>query len=86
MRLHHEIAALPADERVAVRRRARAELEAELSCRADAVVDDETLAEPLEDFRRDQPRHRVERVTRRKGNDDAYRLGRVLLRVQRRRK
>jgi hypothetical protein len=43
VRLHHQIAALSADDGVAIWRGARAELETELPGSAGAVIDDDVL-------------------------------------------
>jgi len=85
VRQHHHVAALHAGDGVAVGGRSRDVVEAKHAARARPVLDDHLLPEALAHLRRDEARHDVGGIPWRKGNDDAHRLGRVALRVRKRR-
>ena len=55
MRLHHKIAALPADDGIAVRRGARTKVQAQLACGAGAVINNNVLTETHAKRGRNQP-------------------------------
>src|SRR5450830_703451 len=75
--LNNKIAALPADERVAVWSGTRTKLESELAGCTGAIVDDHILSEALGHLRPDQPRYDINRIAGRERNDDPYRLRRI---------
>ena len=78
----HHIAALPAAYGVAVGRRFRNHLQAELSAGAGPVVDGELLAEFFTGFVADQPRQHVARIAGARRNDDADGSVGIVLRLR----
>jgi hypothetical protein len=79
-RQHRERRRRSFDERVAVRRRARAELGADEPTAARPVVDDDRSAERGDHALRDESCHEVRAAARPERHDDADRFGRVRLR------
>ena len=73
------------EQRVAVLRRARHQLARDRAACPGLVFDDELLAQPLAQLRRDQTGDDVVDTARRERNEDPYRLGGVVLRRDRRR-
>ena len=67
------------EQRVAVGRRAREPVRGDDRVAAAHVLDHEGLAELLVELRRELARDLVGRPSRREGNDDGHRLGRILL-------
>jgi len=85
VRQHRHVAALPAAERVAVRRRLGDQIEPEHAARPRPVLDHHLLAEPLAHLRRDEAAHDVHRLPRREGNNESDGLVGIALRIRHRR-
>ena len=86
VRNDRHVAALPAGEGVAIRRRLRGQRQADRAAGAGPVVDDELLAEALAHLLAQQAGKRVAGIAGQLGNDDAYRPGGIILRQRRARR
>ena len=77
-RIHYEWKRMQ-ERRVAVGRRPRGKLGADVAVRPGAVIDEHALAREFRHLRSDETRHDVEAAAGRVGDDHAYRLGGIAL-------